>query len=172
VSGGDDRPVVDDWPEWRFRAEVEIRSLVQRYNAYGDAGRFDAFVELFAPDVVYVVTGRSAPFEGHDGIRRLVREAGDDLRAWADGGRFHLRHFTATHDIAFEGPTAARGRVYYQCLMPHGLDHWGRYTDRYVVVDGRWRFARRTEARDGMVRGGWCDRLWGPGGTYAEPLGS
>jgi hypothetical protein len=53
--------------------------------------------------------------------------------------------------------------------MPHGLDHWGRYCDRYQRVDGAWRIARRTEVRDGMVDGGWCHRLWGPDGGYARP---
>ena len=158
----------DDWSDWRVRAEVEIRSLVQRYNVYGDAGRFDQFLELFAPDAVFVVDGEPEPYEGHAGLRRLATEANADLTAWAGGDRLHLRHFTATHDIEFDSPTEARGRCYYQCLMPHGLDHWGRYTDRYRVVGGRWRFASRTEARDGMTDGGWCHQLWGPEGTRAR----
>jgi hypothetical protein len=157
--------VTSAWPGWQARAEVEIRALVQRYNACGDAGRFDEFVDLFTRDAVYVVTGREAPFEGHAGIRRLLHEANEDLREWSSDRRFYLRHFTSTHQIDFESETTATGRVYYQCLMPHGLDHWGRYTDEYRVVDGRWRFAARTEARDGMVEGGWCDRLWGSHGT-------
>lgn len=157
------------WTPERAAAEVEIRALVQRYNALGDGGRFDEFVELFTPDAVYVVTGREAPYEGHDGIRRLLAEANDDLRSWASNGPFHLRHFTSTHQIDFDGADHAHGRVYYQCLMAHGLDHWGRYTDRYRIVDGRWRFAARTEARDGMVAGGWCEALWGPGGSRVPP---
>jgi hypothetical protein len=153
------------WPSWQAAAEVEIRALVQRYNACGDSGRFDEFVALFAHDAVYEVTGREAPFEGHDGIRQLLVEANDDLRVWGADRPFYIRHFTSTHDIDFDSPTEATGRVYYQCLMPHGLDHWGRYRDRYRVVDGRWRFAARREARDGMVEGGWCHMLWGPGGS-------
>jgi hypothetical protein len=155
----------DAWPDWRAAAEVEIRALVQRYNAVGDSGRFDEFLGLFAPDAVYIVTGREAPFAGHDGIRRLLGEANEDLRVWGADRPFYIRHFTSTHQVDFDSPTEARGRIYYQCLMAHGLDHWGRYTDRYRVVGGCWRFAARTEARDGMVDGGWCHRLWGPGGT-------
>jgi hypothetical protein len=153
----------------RSRDEIEIRSLVQRYNALGDAGRFDEFLDLFTPDATYVVAGRDAPFVGHDGIRQLLHEANRDLRDWAAGRPFHLRHFTSTHEIDFDGSDDARGRLYYQCLMPHGLDHWGRYCDRYQRVDGAWRIARRTEVRDGMVDGGWCHRLWGPDGGYARP---
>lgn len=159
---------MSEWAAWRAPAEVEIRALVQRYNALGDSGRFDEFVELFCADATYVVTGREAPFEGHDGIRRLLREANEDLTAWGSDRPFYIRHFTSTHHIEFATPTEARGRVYYQCLMPHGLDHWGRYTDRYRVDGGAWKFAARTEARDGMVEGGWCDRLWGPGGTRVQ----
>ena len=153
------------WPDWRARAEIEIRALVHRYNAVGDAGRVDEFVDLFVPDAVFVVTGLAEPFVGRDGIQKMVREANDDLRSWEHEGPLHLRHFTSTHQVDFDAPTEARGRVYYQCLMPHGLDHWGRYTDQYRMVDGTWRFAARTEARDGMVAGGWCHHLWGPNGT-------
>jgi hypothetical protein len=155
------------WASWQAEAEVEIRSLVQRYNSLGDAGRIDDFVRLFTEDATYVVTGMEATFEGHDGLHRLVAGSRDDLLGWAaDRGIVpHLRHFTSTHQIDFEDRDHATGRVYYQCLMPHGLDHWGRYVDRYRRDAGSWRFERRTEARDGMVEGGWCWHLWGPQGT-------
>jgi SnoaL-like domain len=156
------------WPSWQAAAEVEIRALVQRYNALGDSGRFEEFIDLFASDARYVVTGRDTPFDGHDGIGRLLEEASDDLKEWGVDRPFYIRHFTSTHQIDFDGPDDATGRVYYQCLMPHGLDHWGRYTDRYGRIDGRWRFAARTEARDGMVDGGWCHMLWGPQGTRRQ----
>jgi hypothetical protein len=52
-------------------------------------------------------------------------------------------------------PTAARGRCYYQVILPHGLDHWGRYIDEYGVVDGRWVFTSRREFMDGYIEGGW-----------------
>jgi hypothetical protein len=35
--------------------------------------------------------------------------------------------------------------------MPHGLDHWGRYFDRYEARDGEWRFIRRRVHREGGI---------------------
>ena len=43
----------------------------------------------------------------------------------------------------------ARSRCYFQVLMADGLDHWGRYVDELVRVDGEWRFARRRVSVDG-----------------------
>jgi hypothetical protein len=164
--------VIAEWPTWRVAAEVEIRSLVQRYNALGDSGRVEQFVDLFTEDAVYVVTGSEEPYVGHDGLRRLVVDASGDLRDWSGAEAFHLRHFTSTHQIDFDDERHATGRVYYQCVMRHGLDHWGRYVDRYRRAPGSgWQFEARTEARDGMVEGGWCWALWGPGGSRRhDPL--
>jgi hypothetical protein len=33
--------------------------------------------------------------------------------------------------------------------MPHGLDHWGRYLDRYEEQHGRWLFTQRRALPDG-----------------------
>ena len=52
----------------------------------------------------------------------------------------------------------ARGRSYFVVLTADGLDHWGRYKDRYRCVDGRWLFQERTVTLDGAVEGGWAQR--------------
>ena len=149
--------------------EHDIRALVQRYNALGDAGRFEEFLSLFAADAVYHVDGIEEPFVGRAGISRMLDDARADLLAWHAGERIHLRHFTATHVVEFDGPDNATGSLYYQALMPHGLDHWGRYHDRYRRDGDAWRFAERRERRDGMIEGGWCWFLWGPEGVRTGP---
>lgn len=160
---------LDDWPDWRPAAEVEIRALVQRYNSLGDAGRVEEFVALFTEDAVYRVSGEVEPYIGPRGLSWLVERARRDLLGWAGDDPVHLRHFTSTHQIDFLSDDEAVGRVHYQCLMAHGLDHWGRYVDRYRRVrEGRWRFSERLEARDGMIQDGWCWALWGPSGTRAQ----
>jgi len=146
-------------------AEAEIRALVQRYNALGDAGRFEEFVHLFTPDVEFRVGNMDEPFVGHDGLRRMLDQAREDLLGWQPGERMHLRHFTSTHLIDWTTPETPTGTVHYQCLMPHGLDHWGRYLDSYRVHGGRWLIASRSERRDGMAEGGWAWHLWGPNGV-------
>lgn len=131
---------------WEIDAREQIRDLVARYNANGDSGRFAQVLELFAPDAVMEVPdGR---YEGIEAIETIFTGTRDRLSGETPT---YLRHFTATHQIDVHDPTTASGRCYYQVVMAHGLDHWGRYLDRYRVVDGRWRFAERRVTTDGRV---------------------
>lgn len=141
---------------WELVARESIRDLVARYNASGDAGRFDTMLELFTDDAVLVVP--DGTHQGRENIRVFFESVaiGNGRRP---GGRL-IRHFTATHQIDVLDPDAARGRCYYQVLTDAGLDHWGRYVDRYRRTDAGWRFQERRVSIDGTVPGGWAaDRL-------------
>lgn len=136
---------------WELAARESIRDLVARYNANGDSGRFDAMLALFTEDAVLEVPERS--FTGRAAIRGFFESVsageGDRPRVRA------IRHYTATLQIDLESQREARGRCYYQVLTEAGLDHWGRYVDRYRREDGRWLFAHRAVSVDGAVPGGW-----------------
>ncbi len=67
----------------------------------------------------------------------------------AGRGKHHIRHFVATHQIEVDDESHARGRSYFLVVMPHGVDHWGRYVDEYEVRDGRWVITRRRAISDG-----------------------
>ena len=132
-------------------AREAIRDLVARYNAGGDGGRFDEVIELFAPDAVMEIPNET--LNGRDEIAGMFRRTQQRViaAAPAPGERQYVRHFTATLQIDVEGPGTARSRCYYQVIMAHGLDHWGRYIDRYRTVDGVWRFAHRKVTTDGRT---------------------
>ena len=133
-------------------ARESVRDLVARYNAGADVGRFDEVVALFAPDAVLEIPGET--FEGRDAIAGLFRRTRDRvLETPASGGKPHLRHYTATLQIDVDGADDAHSRCYYLVLMAHGLDHWGRYIDRFRRVDGVWRFAHRKVTTDGRSQG-------------------
>ncbi|MCH8133366.1 MAG: nuclear transport factor 2 family protein [Myxococcales bacterium] len=141
---------------WELVARESIRDLVARYNASGDAGRFETMLELFTDNAVLVVP--DGTHQGRENIRVFFESVaiGNGRRP---GGRL-IRHFTATHQIDVLDPDAARGRCYYQVLTDAGLDHWGRYVDRYRRTDAGWRFQERQVSIDGTVPGGWAaDRL-------------
>ena len=135
---------------WELEARESIRDLVARYNASGDAGRFDPMLELFAEDAELEVPGRT--LRGRAAIRAFFEEVA------RGGGRPAvrvLRHHTATHQIDVLGPDEARGRCYFQVLTERGLDHWGRYVDAYRRRAGRWVFQSRRVSVDGAVPGAW-----------------
>ena len=133
-------------------AREAIRDLVARYNAGADGGRFDEVVALFAPDAVMEIP--SETLNGRDEIDGLFRRTRERVLGSVEPGqRQYMRHFTATLQIDVEGPDTARSRCYYQVIMAHGLDHWGRYIDRYRKVDGQWRFEHRKVTTDGRTTG-------------------
>lgn len=133
-------------------AREAVRDLVARYNANADSGRFDEVIELFAPDAVMEIPG--VRHEGRDAIATMFRSVRERVVDSApEGVRPHLRHFTATLQIDVDDAEHAHSRCYFAVLMPHGLDHWGRYVDDFVRIDGQWRFARRRVDTEGHAVG-------------------
>lgn len=130
-------------------AREAIRDLVARYNSYGDSGRFGQLLELFAEDAVMVVRLRGRDGEDRYEGRARIETIFTGVR---DGVEVELvRHLTATHLIDLVDDDHATGRLYFQVLTEQGLDHWGRYADRYVRIDGRWRFAERVVTTDAFA---------------------
>ena len=141
---------------WELVARESIRDLVARYNANGDSGRFEQLLEVFAPDAVMELVsteGKVRRFEGIEAIAEIFTGTKSlwDNRFSPSEGRHHVRHFVATHQIDVEDETHARGRSYFVVLMAHGVDHWGRYVDRYELRDERWCITDRRVFTDGRM---------------------
>jgi hypothetical protein len=135
-------------------AREQIRDLVARYNATADSGRFDDTIEVFAPDAVMEVGDQV--LEGRAAIREMFEATKDSIAGHAGDQPGYVRHLTATLQIDLTSVTEARGRCYFQVLLPHGLDHWGRYLDSFGLVGGRWVITHRRVITDGWVQGGWA----------------
>jgi len=131
---------------WEVIACESIRNLATRYNSNGDAGRFSQVIALFAPDAVMELTGRT--YSGHDEILTIFTGTQSQVRG--GGAPSYVRHFVATHQIDLVDREHASGRAYFAVISGTGLDHWGRYIDRYRVVGGDWRFAHRRVVVDGQ----------------------
>jgi hypothetical protein len=139
-------------------ARESVRDLVARYNAYGDSGRFAELAELFAADAVMeIVQMRGAPVrhEGREAIGQIFSRVSDRVTGRPGDTPSYIRHHTATHMIDLVDADHARGRCYFVVYMPHGLDHWGRYGDEYVRIDGRWVFAHRKVHVEGRTADSW-----------------
>jgi hypothetical protein len=133
-------------------AREAIRDLVAAYVHAADRGRFADVADLFAADgILELPDGRRA--EG-SGIVDFLRGTGADLRSAT--ARPWVRHHVTSHRILLVDPAHAEGHAYYFVVTERGPDHWGRYHDRYVLVDGQWRFARRSVRLDGHAPGSWA----------------
>lgn len=132
-------------------AREAIRDTVHRYNANGDSGRFEQVMALFAPDAEMDIVGDRV-YRGHAEILSIFTGTVDRLSdAATQASPKRVRHFVGTHQIDMIDAEHAKGRVYVQVLTDIGLDHWGRYIDDYVRLDGEWLIARRVVDIDGYA---------------------
>ena len=69
-----------------------------------------------------------------------------------------IRHHVSNLTIEVASETEATGTCYFLAVTEHGVDHWGRYRDRYVpdATGERWLFAHRSVRTDGTTPGGWA----------------
>ena len=141
---------------WELVARESVRDLVARYNANADAGRFDQVLACFAPDAVMELDGR--PYRGHAEIRTIFTGVAAGLRS-GSAEPVIVRHHTSTLQIDVTGPDDVSSRCYYQVLSKNGLDHWGRYVDRYCMIDERWYFLHRREFLDGFAPDSWTQTI-------------
>ena len=138
---------------WELAAREAIRETVAAYAHCADSGRFDEFAALFAVDGVLEVHGQD-PVAGRDAIRAYLGGVGSDLAR--DTTIPLIRHHVSNLRIDVTSPAEAGGACYFLAVTEHGVDHWGRYSDRYVPDGDRWLFAHRFVRTDGTTPGGWA----------------
>ena len=143
---------------WEVEARGEIAAVVTAYNALGDRGRFDELLALFA-DSATMDIGDGSSYEGRAGIERIFTGTRDSVR---DGsGPAFLQHHTTPVHVSFEDGDHASGDAYFTVMSDQGIDHWGRYHDTYLRVEGAWCFGSRRVRVDGRTPGGWADQRFG-----------
>ena len=138
---------------WELSAREAIRETVASYAHHADSGRFTELATLFAIDGVLEVSGE-APLQSRDAIREYLDAVGAQLKGATTVPL--IRHHVSNLTIEVVSPTEARGACYFLAVTEHGVDHWGRYRDRYVPVGDQWLFAHRYVKTDGTTRGGWA----------------
>jgi uncharacterized protein (TIGR02246 family) len=134
---------------WELSAREAIRELLAAYARAADSGNAERFAALFAPDGVLEVHGMES-IEGRDAIRAF-------LSGGTGESPVRLRHHLTNVSIAVESPTAATGECYFTVFTDAGVDHWGRYRDRYAGAGDDWKIAHRLARTEGRTPGGWAD---------------
>jgi 3-phenylpropionate/cinnamic acid dioxygenase small subunit len=120
-----------------------VRALVMAYAERLDAGDLDGVAALFA-DAVVRSAGRDGALVGRDAVRRLYAPV---IRY--EDGTPRTRHVISNLEVVVdpEAGTATSHCVFtvLQARPSAGLGPVlsGRYQDRFVRVDGRWRFVER-----------------------------
>ena len=132
-------------------AFVGVQQLIGEYARVVDRGTVDEVGHLFAPAGRLVVHG-GAEFEGPSGVAEFLTGS----RASRVESGFELRHHTSSVAIRIVDENTATGQCYFLAIgVVTGPDHWGRYEDQMVCIDGGWYFARRQVVIEGANPRGW-----------------
>ena len=135
---------------WELIAREGIRDTIARYAHLVDRGRIDELVGLFAEDGVLEAGDRPA-VRGRDALRAFFLGTGERLAAASS--RPLIRHHVSNVQIDVRSADAADAVSYFLALTERGVDHWGRYRDRFVRVGERWLFQHRRARADGYAPG-------------------
>ena len=143
---------------WQLEAYAEIRDLISAYNSFGDRGRFDQLLELFAETAVLDINDVRI-YEGTDQIKTVFTDSSDSLSK--DDSPSYIQHHTSSTHIEFEGDKKANSKSYFSVFLSNGIDHWGRYEDKFENINGKWLFVYRRVKTDGYLPEGWAAKRLG-----------
>jgi hypothetical protein len=142
---------------WELVARESIRDTIAQYAYAGDRLMVEEMAAAFCEDGVLETqrdhgtwVGRAAIIErlggGRGASSAQVRAQARAERA--PGERAVRRHVITNIYFQELMPGEASVSSYFTVLAEYGLDHFGRYRDLLVPVNGRWLFKRRVVARD------------------------
>lgn len=137
---------------WELAAREQIRDVLARYAQFADGGRFAELVALFTASGVMEIDGRGA-LCGRDAILDFLSNTKSSIAATHE--RPYIRHHVNSIVIDVTAPTQAISSSYFLAITQSGPDHWGRYRDDLVQVEGVWRFAKRRVRVDGHASTSW-----------------
>ena len=140
---------------WELVAREACRDTLAQYTHSGDRYLLEAFAGAFCEDGVLEIRG-AEPLQGRDAI--MARFGGATAALQAQGEAAQKRETGALRrivrhnvtNVRFESlkPDEAVVASYFTVITEIGLDHMGRYRDRFVPVGDRWLIAHRSVSTD------------------------
>jgi hypothetical protein len=140
---------------WELIARESCRDTLAQYTHSGDRYLLDDFAGAFCEDGVLEIRGAD-PLQGRRAIMDRFGGAPAAAQAQTDAAqkreagavRRIVRHNVT--NIRFESlrPDEAVVASYFTVITHIGLDHMGRYRDRFVPVGERWLIAHRFVSTD------------------------
>ncbi len=113
--------------------EAAIRRLLAEYCQLLDEGQFDDWIDLFAPDIEFVVMGMTK--SGHVELRGFIEPS---QQADARG-----KHMISEPWVRLDGDSAIVTTDFAWMSKEGAVGQSGRYHDVIARNPDRWRFQRR-----------------------------
>jgi hypothetical protein len=140
---------------WELTAREACRDTLAQYTHSGDRYLLEEFAGAFCEDGMLEIRG-AEPLRGREAI--MARFGGAPAAAQAQEQAAQLRGAGAKRrivrhnvtNIRFESvqPDEAVVASYFTVITEIGLDHMGRYRDRFVPMGDRWLIAHRFVSTD------------------------
>jgi len=140
---------------WELSAREACRDTLAQYTHSGDRYLLEDFAGAFCADGVLEIRG-AEPLRGREAI--MARFGGATAAMQAQGEAAKKRETGALRrivrhnvtNVRFESlqPDEAVVASYFTVITEIGLDHMGRYRDRFVPVGDRWLIAHRFVSTD------------------------
>jgi SnoaL-like domain len=134
---------------WELAAREHVRDTLARYNWSGDALRLDDLAQAFCEDGELELRG-SDSVRGREAIVEFLggAVAAPNATAQALGVTRIVRHNVTNIRFTDVTPHEARVACYFTVFTEIGLDHYGRYRDVFVPVEGQWLIRHRFVSTD------------------------
>ena len=143
---------------WELEVRVAAQDLASRYATLADSGRTEELLQLFHEDVEFQAD--DTHLVGRDALRDFFNRAKTALATVSSSAL--IRHHVTTHRVDPISPVEGTGIVYYLAITERGVDHWGRYHDRYTKdPEAGWLLSSRAEKLIGAAPGSWAEEAGG-----------
>jgi len=128
---------------WELEVRESVRQTLADYTAATDRFDLRALASCFGEEGILEFTGGAQPLTGPAQIEAGLGAAVTRPSQATRRAPTHVRHHVSS--IRFGSVTRNRVEVssYFAVHTDIGLDHWGRYRDVLVPMNGRWLFAHR-----------------------------
>jgi hypothetical protein len=128
---------------WELVVRECCRDTLAQYTHAGDRFRLEEYAAAFCEDGVLEIRG-SDPVQGRAAIIERVASATGTQSERPKSSRKRIVRHNVTN-VRFESvrPDEATVASYFTVFTEIGLDHMGRYRDRFVPVGDRWLIAHR-----------------------------
>lgn len=128
---------------WELEVRESVRQTLADYTAATDRFDLRALASCFGPQGVLEFTGGTEPLTGPAAIEAGLGAAIPREPNPARQMPTHVRHHVSSVHFGAVSPAQVEVSSYFAVHTDIGLDHWGRYRDVLVPIEGRWLFARR-----------------------------
>jgi len=136
---------------WELEVRESVRQTLADYTAATDRLDLHALASCFGPSGVLEFTGAAEPLAGPAAIEAGLGAAMSGPRDSAKPAPTHVRHHVSSVRFGDVAEDRVEVSSYFAVHTDVGLDHWGRYRDVLVPVEGRWLFAHRRISVDAFA---------------------